>query len=269
MSGSAGHHSIHVKHEERQWQERQGGDLQERAYQRAGTRIVIQRQFRLILGALNLRAGMRHLDLGCGVGHFLAWLAQQTHAECHGLDISLNSSMKARATDSSLHVIVGDAERLPYSDGHFNSVSCNGSAHHLLDLHSAVHEMYRVLLPGGLVVMYEPVANAMTNGVRRVLTGERYESPADLDHKDDFTRASVFAALSKAGFQDVRISAHDFLAYPLSGMYIDLPLGRSRSAMEFLLGVEERVDKWLGIGAICRAMAWRWLIVAIKPRLDG
>jgi ubiquinone/menaquinone biosynthesis C-methylase UbiE len=262
-------HTVPVKHREREWQERTGGDLQERAYQRAGTRVVIHRQFRVILEALKLTPGTRHLDLGCGVGHFLAWLAQQTLAEYHGLDLSLNSTMKARAADSSLHVVVGDAERLPYADGRFDSISCNGSAHHLLNLQTAVHEMYRVLAPGGLVVMYEPVANALTNLIRRALTDETYESPADLDHKDDFTRATASRALSKAGFSDIQVSAHDSLAYPLSGMYIDLPLGRSRSAMEFLIRVEGRIERWFGVRAVCRALAWRWLIVATKPRRDG
>lgn len=269
--GSSGDQEITgVKQDERQWQERQGGGLQERAYHRAGTRVVLHRQFARILKALELRPGMRHLDLGCGVGHFLAWLVRQTPAEYHGLDLSFNSVRRAQQANRILHLTVGDAERLPYKDGNFDRISCNGSAHHLLDLRSALHEMHRVLAPGGMVVMYEPTATALSNGIRRLLShSDKYESPADLTHKNEFTRSTVATSLAEAGFTGVEISTHDALAYPLSGMYMDLPLGRSRPAMEFLTRLESRLERWSVFRVIFRLVAWRWLIVATKPRRDG
>jgi SAM-dependent methyltransferase len=259
-----------VKAHERHWQERHGGALQARAYQRPGTRVVIHRQFDRIERALKLSPGLRVLDIGCGIGHLLAWLATRTPGRYFGLDVALNSVRQARTADPGLHVIVGDAEQLPYRDRNFDRVSCNGSAHHLLHLPSAIREIFRVLVPGGVLVMYEPAATPLTNVVRRMFVhNDTYESPGDLARKNAFTRRAVTASLVEAGFDDVAISAHDFLAYPLTGMYIDLPLGRSQAAMVRLSQLESRLERWTAVGALARLVAWRWLIVATKPMVHA
>jgi hypothetical protein len=130
--------------------------------------------------------------------------------------------------------------------------------------------MFRVLVPGGVLVMYEPAATPLTNVVRRVFVhNETYESPADLSHKNAFTRRAVAAALLEAGFGGVAISAHDFLAYPLTGMYVDLPLGRSQAAMVRLSRLESRLEQWAPVRALARLVAWRWLIVATKPMVHA
>src|SRR5690242_16789744 len=109
-----------VRTQEREWQERQGGGLQEGAYGRPGTRVVIHRQFARVFDALRPTPGMRLLDLGCGVGHLLAWIAARISGEYHGLDLSLNNVASARRLNPRFHVVTGDAERLPYEDAKFD-----------------------------------------------------------------------------------------------------------------------------------------------------
>jgi len=255
-----------IKKDERSWQDRQGGDLQTRSYERPGTHLVINSQYARVAEALQLSSGMRLLDLGCGAGLFLGWLAPRMQAEYHGLDLSFNSLKSIQAENSKLGLTVGDAELLPYQDASFDRVSCNGAAHHLLDLRSALRELYRVLVPGGILVMYEPTATPVANALRKVfLSSDRYESPADLAHKDEFTRAGVETLLIEEGFTEISSSFHDFLAYPLSGMYINLPLSRSRSAMKFLTRLENKLERWTILKPITDVFAWRLLVVATKP----
>ena len=257
---------LEVKKDERSWQDRQGGDLQIRSYERPGTQVVINGQYARVAEALQLSSGMRLLDLGCGAGLFLGWIAPRVKAECHGLDLSLNSLKINRERNSRLGLTVGDAELLPYQDASFDRISCNGAAHHLLNLRAALREVYRVLSPGGRIVMYEPSATALANAIRKVfLTTDKYESPADLAHKDEFTCANVKTILLEEGFREISTSFHDFLAYPLTGMYINLPLGQSRSGMQFLTRFEKKIESWRFLKKITNLFAWRLLVVATKP----
>lgn len=237
------------------------------AYERSGTQVVIHGQFARVAEALLPKPDMRLLDLGCGVGLFLAWLAQQVPGKYYGIDLSLNSLNNARKLNRALELTVGDAESLPYKDESFDRISCNGAAHHLLDLRSALREMYRVLAPGGILVLHEPAATALTSAVRMLLLrSNEYESPADLAVKEEFTRTRLQALLVEVGFTGISTSLHDFLAYPLSGNYLKLPLSQSKLLMGFLWQLESRLERWSILKPIFDLFAWRLLVIATKPK---
>lgn len=248
--------------EERRWQDESGGRLQEQAYARAGTREVLDRQHRRIAAMLAPEPGTRVLDLGCGVGHLMLWLSRHTATRCDGLDLSLNSLRVARA--AGVHgVSVGDAARLPFRDSSFDRVVCNGSAHHLPDLPAALREIHRVLRPGGRLVLFEPMDSLLARTVRDTLFRHSpYESPADQEHKGAFTRASVEGALRATGFANIRATWHDFLAYPLSGMYMALPWSRSRRVMRGLIAIEGALERLAFLAPLWNALSWRALITA-------
>jgi SAM-dependent methyltransferase len=165
----------------------------------------------------------------------------------------------------TLALTAGDAEHLPYKDRSFDRVICNGTAHHFLDQDSAFRELYRVLVPGGTLVLYEPIATPVTSFLRRVfLRDDRYESPADLARKEAFTPSYLMDLLVEAGFTGISTSRHDFLAYPLSGNYLASPLCRSRSLMRALCRLEGALTTRASLGPLLEAVAWRVLVVAAK-----
>ena len=258
-----------VKAEEQAWQNRHGGALQESAYGRPGTQLVLQRQFARIADALRLRPQQRVLDLGCGVGHLLSWLEEQAPAEYYGLDLSAASVASARSFTPNGRFLVGDAEQLPYRTESFDRVIFNGSAHHLLNLGQALREVYRVMTPGGRIVLFEPIATPITSAIRRaVLRTSKYESPADLAHKEDLSRRRLEQDLDGAGFAAIVSSPCESLAYPLSGMYINLPFGRSRAIMERLLRLESRLEGSSRFRPLLDQLSWRLLVIADKTPPD-
>jgi len=257
--------SPRLKVEERLWQDRHGGDLQERAFERPGTRAVLHEQFASVADALQLRSGLRLLDLGCGVGHFLVWLRSRMAGQYYGLDLSVTSVGRARRRDPGLSLAVGDGEALPYRDASFDRVTCLGTAHHFFDTDAAFREIHRILAPGGILCLYEPAATALTAVLRRlVLHNHAFESPADHVCKQEFTVARMGNLLLGAGFVETTVSFRDFLAYPLSGNYLGSPFSRSPRLMALLCRTERRLAHSRLLKPLRDVLAWRLLAVAVK-----
>ncbi len=104
------------------------------------------------------------LDVGCGVGHWgqrlLRHMPQAT--TLHGIDPEAEwvKGAKKRALnleqEERSDFQVGSAENLPWPDNHFDMVTCQTLLIHVADITKAVHEMTRVLKPGGLFLAAEP-----------------------------------------------------------------------------------------------------------------
>lgn len=103
--------------------------------------------------------GYRLLDVGCGTASLITLLARDTAAErLVGLDFS--AVMAARAAEKvadseKLHIVNGDAERLPFADETFDLVTCCNSFHHYPHQAGAVAEFRRVLRPGGRLILVD------------------------------------------------------------------------------------------------------------------
>lgn len=105
------------------------------------------------LELMNLQAGDRVLDMGCGTG----WLCRQISARASAgtvVGIDLSDEMIAQARRSSaafpnLHFLVGGAERIPWEHGYFSKVITVESAYYWPDPARGLQEMFRVLREGG------------------------------------------------------------------------------------------------------------------------
>lgn len=103
----------------------------------------------------------RALDIGCGEGKFTRGLTAFID-EVAGVDVKERSIEKARAAAQAEGVTVdfrvasGDA--LPWPDAHFDVVAFSNSLHHMPDPAKAIAEAGRVLAPGGVLYVMEPVA---------------------------------------------------------------------------------------------------------------
>ncbi|MBI4536539.1 MAG: glycosyltransferase [candidate division NC10 bacterium] len=98
----------------------------------------------------------RLLDVGCGGGHLLAAAAERGWSGL-GTDLSYQACGVTRS--SGLTALQADCAELPFRDGCVEAVSLINVLDHGLDPLRTVHEAYRVLRPGGRLVIRIPNAS--------------------------------------------------------------------------------------------------------------
>lgn len=116
-----------------------------------------RRLYPYVLEEVAAAAPARVLDVGCGTGA-LAQLVLEAlpDVELDGIDLSAAMLDRARqrlGRRAALHR--ADSEHLPFADETFDVAYCNDSFHHYPDPRRAAFEAWRVLRPGGVLVVGE------------------------------------------------------------------------------------------------------------------
>jgi SAM-dependent methyltransferase len=114
---------------------------------------------------LALQPGQRVLDLGCGLGRH-AYASARRGAHVVALDAASDEVAEVATTfaamttsgeiDVAYDVMRGDATSLPFADNAFDAVIASEVLEHVIDDHGAMHEIARVLRPGGVVAATVP-----------------------------------------------------------------------------------------------------------------
>jgi demethylmenaquinone methyltransferase / 2-methoxy-6-polyprenyl-1,4-benzoquinol methylase len=103
-----------------------------------------------------LKPGMRVLDVACGPG-LVAQCAVSLvgpSGSVIGLDPSIGMLREAQK-GICRNLVRGVGEKLPFPDGHFDFLSMGYALRHVPDLRGAFAEYWRVLRPGGIVLLLE------------------------------------------------------------------------------------------------------------------
>ena len=101
----------------------------------------------------------RVLDLGCAFGYGTRKLAR-AH-EAYGLDASPRFIARARRAAPEIPFTLGSAEALPYQDRFFDGVLLLDVLEHVRRERQVLDEVYRVLRPGGILVVSVPHRGAL------------------------------------------------------------------------------------------------------------
>jgi demethylmenaquinone methyltransferase/2-methoxy-6-polyprenyl-1,4-benzoquinol methylase len=96
----------------------------------------------------------RILDVAAGTGTSSAAL-QRNGARVVALDFSAGMVAEGRRKHPKIEFIEGDAEKLPFGDNEFDAVTISFGLRNVNEPKVALSEMYRVLKPGGRLVVCE------------------------------------------------------------------------------------------------------------------
>ncbi len=113
---------------------------------------------------VGLKEGEIVLDLGCGAGLDLYFYGKAVgpNGKVYGLDISEDMVGKAKsnlevAGIENVEIKSGHSDNLPFQDNFFDAVASNGIYNLSPDKEKVMHEVFRVLKPGGRTVFCEVV----------------------------------------------------------------------------------------------------------------
>ena len=102
-------------------------------------------------------SGTRLLDVAIGDGRNMPLIPRD--CQVFGVDISrvLLEKCQRDYADREIHLIVGEAESLPFPDSTFDNLFSVGALNHVNDPGQALREMARVVKPDGMVVVADEV----------------------------------------------------------------------------------------------------------------
>jgi ubiquinone/menaquinone biosynthesis C-methylase UbiE len=101
------------------------------------------------------------LDVGCGTGSLLVNLAKSGATSLAGVDLAPNILEVAReklfAAGSEADLRAADAEEpLPWASESFDVATLTAALHHFYRPHDVLAEIYRVIRPGGCLLVIDP-----------------------------------------------------------------------------------------------------------------
>jgi len=175
------------------------------------------------------------LDVGCGIGNFHP-LLRPKFERLVGVDISPVSIELARANNPGVDYQLYDGHRLPYPDGHFDVAFTVCVMHHVPtdQWPDFASEMFRVLKPGGLALVFEHnPANPLTT---RIVNRCPFDADAVL-----LPRRRTTDLFKGAGFRDVR--ARSIMTVPPAGNLlrsVDRMFGRLPFGAQYYVAAAKR-----------------------------
>jgi SAM-dependent methyltransferase len=100
---------------------------------------------------------LRLLDVGCGPGNSIReFVKRRPDIDAIGLDSLMNMLTIAHHTYPQRLWVLGDAEHLPFADNSFDVVTANSLMYLLPNPQAFLTEAWRVLRPGGRLVLLNP-----------------------------------------------------------------------------------------------------------------
>ena len=130
------------------------------------------------------------LDVGCGTGHFVSMMKDFSTASVQGIDIS--SECIAYAQKQNLNCFCGDFLGI---EGHYDVISMWHLIEHLRHPRSYIEHAYRLLPPGGWLLIETPVIGVISDNF-----GKDWRFFMPVEHINLLTQDALFNLCVAAGF---------------------------------------------------------------------
>jgi SAM-dependent methyltransferase len=178
--------------------------------------------------SLNISAGHKVLDLGCGIGGATLSIAEITGPTGLAAGVDISSAMieyaaRRTANRREIEFRLGDARSVPYADGFFDVARSERLFLYLPDRLAAIREMMRVVKTGGRVCLLDTDIDC---------TGVYSKNPARMREMTSLVAASMpnpnsgreLPALAReAGLKDLKTEVyaastpHEFFLRSMAG----------------------------------------------------
>jgi SAM-dependent methyltransferase len=185
--------------------------------------------------------GMRLLDLGCGSGAAAYYLASKSRVEIVAVT---NSAVQAdicrrkfSAFDGRVRVILADFDRLDLADETFDAIYSLESIGYTKDLDAWLARCWRMLRPGGRLLIRSPGA---LDGCRRDRDYRSVTAFFDNWRYNFFGANLLVFKMRRLGFDPIRYRRLPFWAWGMTWNFIKhLLLWKFRLRMRTMVGLEK------------------------------
>jgi SAM-dependent methyltransferase len=200
------------------------------------------------------------LEAGSGLGATLMRLRDDGYSVV-GVDYAENALHVCHRYDPTLKLHVGDVHALPYAENSLQAYLSFGVFEHFPQgMLPALREAYRVLKPGGVLVMTIPYPNVVHLAVRwkRQLLGQSVLNK-DNFYESTYTRRALESNLMQAGFEVLvaNPTAHSYTLWGIGAPFRVEGYYRTSVLAERLGGLFRIVLPW--------AFNFTTMMIARKP----
>jgi SAM-dependent methyltransferase len=163
-----------------------------------------------LLEVLALKPGEQVLDVGSGPGHYAFDMASAVGdaGRVAGVDRAQDSIETARRRCSGLANVgfhLGDAVALPFGEATFDAALSTQTFEYLPDVGAALAEVFRVLKPGGRVLIHDTEWGAWAWHSSDRARMDRIMAVWDKHLADPHLPQTLGAKLAAAGFMDIGV----------------------------------------------------------------
>lgn len=124
--------------------------------------MSLKRRARRIIEEINPQPGEKIIDLGCGTGYYLYLLSSlPVNLRLTGFDYDKKALAEAKLmlSDKRIDFTLGDMHKMPFKKSTFDKAVASEVLEHLRDDEKALKEIFRILKPGGTLVISVPSIN--------------------------------------------------------------------------------------------------------------
>ncbi len=214
-----------------------------------------------MLDLLQLKAGMKILDVACGAGKQCVSFYNDLKGDCDitGGDVSADLLEKAKQETAEKgckiqFLPLNFNQRFPFDDNQFDLVSCCFAIYYSTDIPFTIREMHRVLKPGGRLftsgpmpqnkkTFYDIIKEATQKTIPPMPGSSRYDSEILGAMKNTFSKVDVNIFENPLTFK----TADPFIEYTSASLSEDRKLWH-----DFFTGAEGYEEIMKNISAVAR-----------------
>lgn len=148
------------------------------------------------------------LEAGCGDGFYLGKLKGISNTTFFGLDYNILRVRRVKKENEGASLINANLKVIPFKDNIFDIVLVNHVLEHIEDDQGILKEIYRVLRPGGTMILGVPNEGCLIARIRNNIL--QRSILRDTDHVHFYTESKLKDKLALVNFRIVKVRREGF-----------------------------------------------------------